>query len=225
MMNRGEEDRTTGCRRLVLRLTAHWRFKVIASVVITVAFFAAYFLLQNHPLFAVTQLPLTRWDRLIGFHPDAVFLYASLWLYMPLAAWLLDEKRELLAYCGVLTGLCLAGLVVFLFWPTAVPPQSDWLQHPAFRVLASVDGLVNACPSLHATFAVYSALCIQRLFRVLGDRGWFRLLSWCWGLGILYATVATKRHVVIDLLCGVVLGIVGFAVYVRWTSGLRRSSS
>jgi hypothetical protein len=197
-------------RKLVLRLTAHLRFKLVAGGVMTIAFFTAYFLLQRFPVFAVTEIPVTSVDRIIGVHPNAVFLYLSLWLYIPIYPWLTDDRRELVLYCRTLGGLCLLGIVTFFFSPTSVPPlRSSEAYQPALHFLDTIDGLMNACPSLHATFAVFSGLCNQRLLRRLGDRGLLGGANWIWCGGILYATLATKQHVLIDMICGGMLGILG----------------
>jgi membrane-associated phospholipid phosphatase len=116
------------------------------------------------------------------------------------------------ACCLALGGLGLVGLVIFLFWPTAIPrPDSA-----AYRPLIAIDKPGNACPSLHAAFAVFSAICIDRLARHLGDRGLVRSLSWLWCLGILYATLATKQHVAVDLVAGSALGAAWAGLYLRF---------
>lgn len=194
------------------RLKAHWRFKLMAGAIFFIAFFAGYFLLLNFPVFPVREMPVTVLDRLIAFQPDALPLYLSLYLYVLIAPWLLDNKRDLDACCLAMSGLCLAGLVIFLFWPTAIPrPDSA-----AYQPLIAVDKPGNACPSLHAAFAVFSAICIDRLARHLGDRGLVRSLSWLWCLGILYATLATKQHVAVDLVAGTVLGSAWAGLYLRF---------
>ena len=195
--------------RLGQRLEAHWRFKLMAGAIIFVAFFIGYFLLLNFHVFPVREMPVTALDRLITFQPGALLLYLSLYLYIALVPWLLDNKRDLIACCLASSGLCLVGLVIFLFWPTAIPR----LESAAYRPLIAIDGPGNACPSLHAAFAVFSASCIDRLARHLGDRGLARSLSWLWCLGILYATLATKQHVAVDLLAGAVLGATWAGLY------------
>jgi membrane-associated phospholipid phosphatase len=198
--------------RLCPRLKAHWRFKLMAGAIIGIAFFIGYFLLLGFHAFPVREIPATALDRLITFQPRALLLYLSLYLYVPIVPWLLDNKRDLNAYCLALSGLCLVGLVIFLFWPTAIPrPDSA-----AYRPLIAIDGPGNACPSLHAACAVFSALCIDRLARHLGDRGLARGLSWLWCLGILYATLATKQHVAIDLVAGTLLGAAWAGLYLRF---------
>src|SRR4030042_537633 len=66
------------------RLTAHWRFKLMAGAIIVIAFFIGYFLLLNIHFFPVREMPVTALDRLIPFQPGALPLYLSLYLYIPL---------------------------------------------------------------------------------------------------------------------------------------------
>jgi membrane-associated phospholipid phosphatase len=195
------------------RLKAYWRIKLMAGAIIFTTFFIGYFLLLYFHLFPVREMPAFALDRLIGFQPGALLPYLSLYPYVHIAPWLLDNKRDLTA-CGLaLSGLCLVGLVIFLFWPTAIPrPDSA-----AYRPLIAIDGPGNACPSLHAAFAVFSAICNDRLARHLGDRGLARSLSWLWCLCILYATLAIKQHVVVDVVAGTVLGAAWAGLYLRFS--------
>ena len=129
-------------------------------------FFAGYFVVLQHPLFPVTTMPLTAVDRLIGFHPGALPLYLSLWIYVSLVPALLITRRELVSYAVTVAGMSVIGLGIFLLWPTTVDwPDADWLQHPAFAFLQSVDASGNACPSLHVAFAVFTAVWLGRLLR------------------------------------------------------------
>ena len=133
------------------RLKAHWLFKLMAGAIMIIVFFIGYFLLLNFQFFPVRVMPATALDRLIAFQPGALLLYLSLYLYIPIAPWLLDNKRDLNACCLALSGLCLVGLVIFFFWPTAIPrPDSA-----NYRPLIAIDKPRNVFPSLHAAFAVF----------------------------------------------------------------------
>lgn len=198
------------------RLRAYWKFKSIATPLFIAVFFAAYFALLKSPLFPVTVMPLTALDRRIPFWPGALTLYVSLWAYVPLAFPLLRERAELFAYGLTVTATALVGLGIFLVCPTAVPPpEINWEQYPAFISLKSIDATGNACPSLHVAFAVFTALWLHRVLRELGDRGALRALNAVWCAGILYSTLATKQHVVLDVVAGAALGLAGWMLG-RW---------
>lgn len=194
-------------RRLLPRAAALWPLKTLLMVVLVSAFFAVYFLLLDHPQFAVTLMPETALDRWIAFEPTALPLYLTLWIYISLPPGLLDTPRDLLRYHAGIVALALAGLALFTLWPTASPrPDIDWTRYPVFGPLLAVDRSGNACPSLHAAFAVFTAIWFDRLLQHPGDRGLSRALNALWCLGILYSTLATKQHVAVDVFAGIGLG-------------------
>jgi membrane-associated phospholipid phosphatase len=208
-------DNSPWRRDLAERLKAQWHLKLVGIPVFVAAFFAGYFFTLRTPIFPAVRMPLTAIDRAIGFHPSAMVLYLSLWLYVFIVPALIVERAELKLYGLAASGVALAGLAIFLFWPTFVPdPGIDWSHSPAFSRLKEIDASGNACPSLHVAFAVFSAIWLYRLLRRMGDRGVLRALSWCWCLGILYSTLATKQHVAVDLFAGAALGGIG-AIYPR----------
>jgi hypothetical protein len=194
-------------RRVGPKMIALWRLKLTGILVLMTAFFAAYILVLRFPIYPVTVMPVLGVDRLIGFQPWTLGLYLTLWCYIPLAPLMLVSRRELRAYALAAIALSLAGLAIFLIWPTQVAlPAVVWGRYPGFVALKAIDHSGNACPSLHAAFAVFSAIELGRELRRNGEPGPFRVLNWLWCLGILYATLATKQHVVLDLLAGAALG-------------------
>ena len=180
-------------------------------------FFTAYFCVLRHPLFPVTNMPITEIDRLIGFRPEALPLYLSLWFYVSLVPALLVERRELVSYALTAAGISVIGLGIFLLWPTMVNwSDADWSQYPAFAFLQSVDASGNVCPSLHVAFAVFTAIWLDRLLRQIGARCGVRTFNWLWCLGILYSTIAIRQHVILDVLAGAGLGAAAAVVHRRW---------
>jgi len=188
-------------------------------------FFAAYFLVADHPLFAVTVMPTTSLDRLIGFQPWALWLYASLWVYVSLAPGLIDDRRELLSYAAAALCLSAAGMAVFVLWPTATPVSAvDWTRYPAYDFLKSADRARNACPSLHVAFSVFSGIWIHRILRRIRAPVAVRVLNAAWALGIIYSTLATRQHVVLDGLAGALLGGEAALLHLRFLRRAGRSA-
>ena len=213
----GPKRETSWYRQLGRRLKAHWRFKLIAVASIVAVFFAFYFLLLHYPVFRVRIVPNTMLDRVISFQPFALWLYASLFLYIALPSALLDNKRHLVVCLVVVSGLCLAGLLAFFLWPTGTPPKYlAPADHPVFAPLVAMDKPRNACPSMHAAFAVFTAIFIHWMASQLGRPHLVRWVSWLWCAGILYSTLATKQHVAIDLYTGSGLGAIWALVYLRF---------
>ena len=199
------------------RILVWWPAKMAGTTLGMTVFFVVYFWLLNHPFFPVTFVPLIALDRLVGFRPEALPLYLSLWLYVSLAPALVINRRELVSYGLATVVLSVIGLGIFLFWPTAVAPRDiDWSQHPTFSFLKSVDTSGNACPSLHVAFAVFTAIWFERLLRKMGAGRFARGFNWLWCLGILYSTLAIRQHVVLDILAGGVLGTLVATAQLRW---------
>ncbi len=190
-------------RRIRIRPVA----KGLATTLGISAFFIAYFWVLHHPFSVPTFMPLTALDRIIAFEPGALPVYFSLWLYVGIAPALLDSGRALAAYGLATLAISVIGLGIFMAWPTAVPPAAiDWSLHPSIEFLKGVDLAANACPSLHVAFAVFTGLCLHRLLRDMHSRRWLLALNWAWCIGILYSTLATRQHVVLDVLAGTLLG-------------------
>jgi hypothetical protein len=197
-------------RQFVLRAGHDYLLKGIGTTVFMTVFFMAYLHLLKHPAFPVTVMPVIRLDDWIAFQPHSLPLYLSLWFYTSLAPALIVGRRELVGY-GVAIGLvCLFGLACFYFFPTTVPvPDIDWAAYPGFDFLHRIDTAGNACPSLHVAAAVFTGLWLHRLLGEMASARWLLALNALWCVGILYSTLATKQHVVLDLLAGLALGLVG----------------
>src|SRR5215469_595060 len=188
------------------RFRSGWLLKTSGTTLCITLFMVAYFTLLRHPAFPVRTMPLVGLDRLIGFAPWSMVLYASLWIYISLVPALL-AWRELPRYLAAVTLLSLIGFALFFFWPTAVPPPDvDWSAHPSVAFLKKVDAAGNACPSLHVAFAVLTFLWLDRMLLGLRAGTWGRGLNLLWCLGILYSTLAVKQHVALDLYSGAALG-------------------
>ena len=199
---------------LSARVRSRWVTKMLGTTLGIGGFFVAYFWVLHHPFSAVAVMPLTAVDRLIGFRPQALPLYLSLWFYVSLAPALLRTRRELASYALAALGAGLAGLAIFIVWPTRVPSfEVDALLHPGLALLHGVDVANNACPSLHVAFALLTSVGIARSLREMGTGYPLRALNALWCLGIVYSTLAIRQHVVLDVIGGAVLGALAAALY------------
>ena len=191
-------------------------FKFLGTSAFISLFFCAYLFLLKNPAFPVTTIPLTVVDQWIGFSPLALIPYLSLWLYCSFPVALMPTRARLLNFGFWIGAMCLLALSIFYWLPNAVPPASiDWEQYPGVAFLKGVDAAGNACPSLHVAAAVYSSFWLYWLVWEL-RLGWrVQSVQVLWGVAIVYSTMATKQHVSLDVLAGVVLGTV-FAWSSRW---------
>lgn len=197
------------------RLRARPVLKTLGLTLGMTAFFAVYFAVLNNPRGPVTVIPALGLDHAIPFSPYWVFPYITLWIYVSLFPGLLMTNREMLRYAAVAVGLSGTGLAIFYLWPTTiVQPDLDWSEYPGISFLKTIDAAGNVCPSLHVAFAVFTAVGIDRLLDSLGCKAGLRWGNSLWALAIIYSTLATKQHVVIDVLAGLVLGSLAAILHV-----------
>ena len=200
-------------RQIATVVTRHVYLKSIGTTLFIGVFFGAYFYLLKAPAYPTTVMPIILLDRLIDFQPRALPLYISLWVYVSLPPALLATRRELYGYGMAMAMTCLAGLIVFYFWPTAVPAAAiDWARYPNVDFLKNLDASGNACPSLHVTTAVFSGIWLHHLLRRFGAPPWLLIFNFMWCTGIVYSTLATRQHVAVDVLAGLALGVLTAAL-------------
>ena len=219
-------DESTWTAQLWHRMRWHFWLKAVGISLFMWVFFVAYFQVLRNPADPITQMPLTALDGAIPFQPGAVIAYVSLWLYVGLPPGLLLSLRQLIVYGLWVGSLCLVGLTCFYFFPTAVPPMvldPDLARYPAFALLQGVDAAGNACPSLHVAAAMYSAIWIDRLLREVSAPTLLRALNAGWFVLIVHSTLATRQHVVLDVLAGAPLGILFALASLRWRPGGARA--
>ena len=195
-----------------------WWLKAVGSATFIWAFFQGYFFLLHYPHAHVYVMSLTWLDVYLPMQWWAWFPYLSLWVYTCLPPAFMPNLRAL-AYYGLAVGLVsLLGLAFFYVWPTVIP---EFVRPPGTELefLKGVDTSGNACPSLHVAIAVYTGFWMQSVLRSVRAGYWLHGLNWLWSAAIVYSTLATKQHVVWDVVGGLLLGCAGawlaLAVYQR----------
>jgi len=196
------EQRTSDSQYLVVE-------KVVLFFGLGLLLCVPYFELQYHPLFAPMFIPVTAIDRLLPLFEPALWLYFSFYLFLTLPLLLARKSCELrniafgFAWITVISHLC------FAMWPTAIPHliSPSQVSSPLLRLVLSVDTNRNALPSLHASLAIYCALCSAHLLKAKTAHA----ALWLWTFLILGATLLVKQHVFLDLLAGAALGAITYA--------------
>ena len=202
-----ESENNMWFQQVKTAFASHLLFKCIGITVFISLFFIAYFHVLNHPAYPTTVIPLTFIDTLISFQPLALPVYLSLWVYVAIAPVLMIKRDELYAFTFSIALMSMVGLLIFYVWPTAIPvSEIDWSLHPSISFLKSVDAAGNACPSLHVATALFSGAWADYIFRRIKAPTWVRITNVIWCVGIIYATIATRQHVALDVLGGLMLG-------------------
>ncbi|PWU17311.1 MAG: hypothetical protein C5B50_11505 [Verrucomicrobia bacterium] len=191
--------------RVADRLRSELKLKLLLMVLLNLWVYVPYWFLQRHPLFQPTLMPASFLDRLIPFWDKSTWVYLSIYFLMPIGPFLMNDRREIARYSlGVVLMGALADLV-FIFWPTYCARPDPAGTNALYRALVAFDHPLHAFPSLHAAFAVFSALCASQILREMRVGRIWRCGLWCWAVLILFATLATKQHVLYDILGGSLL--------------------
>jgi hypothetical protein len=201
-----------------------WVLKMLSTAGGIAVFFYAYFWAMRHPLGAVTVMPMTWLDELVGFQPLSFPLYVFLWFYISLGTALARDLRELAAFGMASLAMSIVGLAIFMLVPTRVPDFAiDWSLYPSMQFLKRVDVAGNAFPSLHAAFCVFTAVVLDAQLAALGAGRWPRAGNLLLCGGILYSTIATRQHVALDAAAGAVLGGAAALAYLSSMRGSQRT--
>lgn len=190
------------------RVLSHLPSKIGVLLGLTVGICVPYFWLQRLELFPLRSLPITPLDHSIPFEPGWIWAYVSIALLVPLAPLLATERDDLRRYCWALTLLCLPCFAIFLLFPVAGPRPEVAPHAGLYSLIASVDRPTNSLPSLHAGLTVLSLLFAHKVLSGALEGPWraaSTLLGAIWGGLILYATLATKQHWLLDLPAGMFL--------------------
>lgn len=149
----------------------------------------------------VHVLPELALDRLIGYHPAAVWVYLSFFVLQAVAFWAVPAERR-----GPLTrafaACALVALAVFILWPTTLvqPPAPD-TGSLALALVRWADTPANCLPSLHAALSAVSAAALT-----LRRSAWVSVFAWMWALTICWSAIATRQHLTADIAAGWMLG-------------------
>lgn len=205
--NRDYVDGISFSKNLIMRLWVHWCLKAMGTMLFTGAFFSVYFYLLKHSFFSITQIPFLFVDRLIGFQPYFLYFYLSLWVYVSLVPALMKTKKELFYYGAYIGLLCIAGIGIYILFPTVIPSIAiNWSLYPEFAFLKTVDAGGNAFPSMHVAAAFFSLIWLHRLLKQMRAPRFLIWINLLWCLAIIYSTMAIKQHLFLDVLGGLILG-------------------
>ncbi len=160
-------------------------------------------------------------DRTIPYVPALWPLYQCVYLLVLLPTRLFSRPREMRAGAAANMTCMAAAYVLFLLFPVRLVAPSDarealaaGLARPGgnFAIWFDDQGM-NCFPSLHVALATIASACCWRADRRLGA------VAWILTAAIAAASLFVKRHYVIDLPAGVVLGAGAYRVFLRGRLG------
>lgn len=154
-------------------------------------------------------------DQALPFTPAAVWPYLSFFVLIPLAYLACPLQRlnglmRSMQACAMLCGLC------FVLWPTTLDYPSlegDGLSLAMLRMLDAGDSSHNCLPSLHGALSTLAIAALLDRARPLHN-----MLLLTWGLVLACSIVMARRHLALDLGCGIVVGALAGLLVARWSS-------
>lgn len=168
-------------------------------------------------------------DKLIPLYPPAVVPYVLadiLFITFPIWAALRAKSGEFEAYAVSILFATLVSYFAYLIFPTFVIRPDISSTHVFSKVLVIIyqtDKAYNAAPSGHTFYSVLSFLYLSR---------WkpnYRPIWIVATLLILASTLLTKQHYVMDIVFGLVLAILAYAVgrfsQIKWNLEFASKSS
>lgn len=203
---------TRQARILVSSVTKHAGIKLACHAALGgwIAFF--YYGPQLWPLFDARSAPVLSVDGWIPFQPAWAVMYQSVFIVHTLALWLPRDPERVKHYARnvAFAFACAAG--VFWFYPTLSPRPAEPGSPLYHWLISGVDGPRNAVPSLHAAMGLLALATLFGHFRACRVSLWWRVALALWWIALLYSTLATRQHRVLDLLAGTCLGLIAFAL-------------
>lgn len=147
-------------------------------------------------------LPRLPIDVLIPFSPDAIWLYLSFFLIVPLS-YLLAPLAQLPILTRATQLAALGSGIIYLAYPTTMlyPEFStDSVSSILLSWLIVIDSSQNCFPSLHMTLTLLAiwSIAMRRQF-------WLTLINVVWAAAITFSIIQLRRHLFLDLMGGVVL--------------------
>lgn len=163
--------------------------------------------LSNQSPFPVTILQENKLDELIEFDVRALVWYLSFFIYIPLAYLLTPYKQLANLRRAMQISAVFAGFI-FFFYPTSIAPVplGDGLMFSTMGLLQRFDSAKNCLPSLHAALTVIAAWALVHMHQTWRQKLLAVFFS-AWAALIIYSIIQTRRHLSLDVGCGIVLGV------------------
>lgn len=176
----------------------------------------------DYPGLYIINCPI---DNAIPFNEWFIIPYLLWFLYMPVIFMLTfyTSKREFYRMCAYeFTGMTIC-LLIYTLFPNGIQLRleeitSDNILIDITNILYTADTSTNVCPSIHvfATLAAHTSLVHNSFVKKLKIRPIL-----IWGSAILsvliyLSTLFLKQHSIVDLVWGIILGIILYFVIYKW---------
>ncbi len=189
-------------------------YPVTIPMVLLVSLVPLYLVIAGRARTGTVYAPELTLDRLVPLAPSWALVYGALYAFLIVLPVLVIQQPELIrrtvwAYQTV----WIAAYVSFVLYPTVAPRPAtvpgDGFAVWGLRFLYDADPAYNCFPSLHVAHSFVSALASFRVHRTLG----FVAIASALLVGL--STLFTKQHYVADVIAGMLLAVVAYAIFLR----------
>ena len=152
-------------------------------------------------------IPETWVDKQIQFSTAGVWLYMAFFLWVPYAFWRAPLARIKPMAWAIASSAIISG-VFFILLPSSLQyPQATntGISDQAFAWLLWIDTEQNCFPSLHASVSLIGLLGLWQRGKFLINSLYLIIL-----FAILFSIIQLRRHLVIDLSAGLLVGFVTY---------------
>lgn len=205
--------------------TTRWRviaqamtrpYRVTLPMVLLVSLVPFYLFIPDLRPVEQWNAPALALDRAIPLLPSWSLVYGALYLFLivlPILAIREEDPIRRTVHAYLLAWI--TAYAFFIAWPTVAPrPPGELVEGTSFgawglRLLYGADPPYNCFPSLHVAHSFISALALRGLHRPLGA------LSLGAASLVAVSTLFTKQHYVLDVVAGVALAVIAWALFLR----------
>ncbi len=199
---------------MVAQSLAH-PYRVRVSMVLLIALVPLYILIPEFIPPRTRHVPELALDRALPLLASWAVIYGALYLFLILLPWFVVRQDALIqktVYAYLMVWIT-AYIVFFVVYPTAAPRPAkvtgEGFGMWGLRALYSSDPPYNCFPSIHVAHSFVSALASGRVHRRLGT------IAMICAMLVAVSTLLTKQHYVVDVIAGVVLAWVAYAIFLR----------
>jgi membrane-associated phospholipid phosphatase len=160
------------------------------------------------------HVPELALDRALPLQPAWAIVYGVLYLFLiVLPVFVVRQEEHIRRTVFAYVTIWITAYVVFLTYPTIAPRPAEVIGKGfavwGLRFLYDADPPYNCFPSLHVAHSFVSALTCYRVHRGVGIAA-----AICASL-VGLSTLFTKQHYILDVIAGVLLAWIAYAVFLR----------
>lgn len=189
-------------------------YKVTLPMVVFVGMIPAYVFIGRPTPGRRQHVPAIALDGIIPLMPIWSLIYGALYVFLiMLPLFVVREEGHLRRTVRAYLFVWITAYLCFLAYPT-IAPRPESLRVEGFgswglSVLYGMDPPYNCFPSLHVAHSFVSALTCLRVHRGVG------IAATIGAVLVALSTLFTKQHYVLDVVAGLLLAVVAYAIFIR----------